>query len=272
MCNAAEQRLFRALGVFVGGFDLAALVHFGFTEAALQALVYKNLVKVEGQATGRFLLLETVRDYAREQLMAAHELAAVGEQHTNYFLKLTAEAMPQFGGSEEKIWLERLICDHDNLRCALGWSIQFHPNMGQQMASQLSQFWSGSDLFHEGRDWLAKALAASTKPTSSRAKALQAAGALAQDQNDNLQALQLARESLALFEAQDDPTGCASALYVIGWALAEMEQPAQALLHFERSLPLRAKLSNWDLWHLPVPILPTCSFVLAHRIHGSCHY
>jgi transcriptional regulator with XRE-family HTH domain len=52
LCNVEEQRLFRALGVFVGGFDLAAVVHFGFAEAELQALVHKNLVKVEGYITG----------------------------------------------------------------------------------------------------------------------------------------------------------------------------------------------------------------------------
>ena len=87
LCTSEEQRLLRALGVFVGGFDLAAVVHFGFTEAELQALVHKNLVKVEGQATGRFLLLETVRDYAHEQLITANELASVGEQHANYFFQ-----------------------------------------------------------------------------------------------------------------------------------------------------------------------------------------
>lgn len=61
LCTAEEQRLFRTLGIFVSSFDLAAVLHFGFAEAALQALIHKNLVKVEAHksAIARFLLLET---------------------------------------------------------------------------------------------------------------------------------------------------------------------------------------------------------------------
>jgi predicted ATPase len=88
LCTSEEQRLFRALGVFVGGFDLAAVEYFGFAEAALQALVHKNLVKVEGRIADepRFLLLETLREYALEQLSNSGEADLMRERHYATYL------------------------------------------------------------------------------------------------------------------------------------------------------------------------------------------
>ncbi|MCB0184702.1 MAG: hypothetical protein KDE31_10570, partial [Caldilineaceae bacterium] len=236
--NAEEQRLFRTLGVFVGGFDLAMVMDFGFAETTLYALLNKSLVSTEirGMSERRFLLLETIREYAHERLSVVNELMSVSKQHADYFFKLVEEAEQHFRGSAERQWFERLTCDYDNLRTALDWLIRFNVASGQQMAGQLAGFWYGAALFGEGRGWLTRALAASSLPTPSRANALQAASKLAQDQNDNLQAYQLAQESLTLFEAQENPAGCAGALNVMGWALADMEQPAQALSHFEQSL------------------------------------
>lgn len=204
----------------------------------LHILIGKSLVRTDTRPTGerRFLLLETIREYARERLSVANEFMLVSEQHADYFFKLAEEAEPHFGGSSERQWLERLTCDYDNLHATLGWLIRFNAASGQQMAGQLAGFWFGTGRFGEGRGWLARALAASSLPTPSRAHALQAASQLAQDQNDNLQAYQLAQESLTLFEAQENPAGCAGALNVMGWASADMEQPAQALIHFEHSL------------------------------------
>ncbi|MCE7986037.1 MAG: NACHT domain-containing protein [Caldilinea sp. CFX5] len=249
LLDRQEQALFRALGAFVGGFDLAGVRALGFAEATLQALVNKSLVSIENYEAPerRFLYLETIRDYAQEQLVAINELARVREQHAYYFLKLSEEAVSHFGGRTEKPWLARLTWEHANLYAAMEWLVQSQPVVGQQMAGQLSGFWSGVGRFAEGRAWLAKALAASAEPTPSRALALQAAAALAQDQNDNQIALALAQESLALFAAQNNPTGCASTLYVSGWALAEMEQPEQALRHFERSLPLARQAGQLGL-------------------------
>ncbi len=77
-----ERALFRTLGVFVDGFDLAAVAHFGFSTEVLQGLLNKSLVHTAarpvaaapgGDAERRFLLLEMLREYALEQLVLNQE-------------------------------------------------------------------------------------------------------------------------------------------------------------------------------------------------------
>ncbi len=244
-----EQALFRTLGVFVGGFDLAAVIHFGFDEPTFQALINKSLVQVAARHLSedgerRFVLLETLREYAYEQLITVGEIALIRSRHAEYFLNLAAVAEQYMERQEKKLWLARLDRDHDNLRLALTCLIDTNAQAAQQMTRLLYGFWEGNGFLREGRQWVAKALAASTEPTLTRAWALWTAGALALEQGDYLDTQELAQESLTLFQAQEDLSGCAAAIADLGGALMYMGQNSQALDYFEQSLNLARQVDN----------------------------
>ena len=127
------QRLFWRLAVFVGGCSLDAVTVLVsrmedaraavVVEAGLQALLDSSLVQqragVDGEA--RFVMLETVREYALERLEASGEWATLQQHHAAYFLAL-AEAKPAASGPQQRWWWDRLEHEHANLRAALAWS------------------------------------------------------------------------------------------------------------------------------------------------------
>src|SRR5262245_55442481 len=90
----------------------------------LTSLVQKSLVVYEEdeQACGRYRLLETVRQYARDRLLEASEAAAARDRHRDWFLALAEQAEPKLlRGAEQVAWMDRLETEHDNLRSALEW-------------------------------------------------------------------------------------------------------------------------------------------------------
>lgn len=182
-----ERALLRTLGVFVDGFDLAVVAYFGFDGEVLHGLINKSLVHLAAQPSApqneeterRFVLLEMVREYAYEALLAAGEATLVQRRHADYFLNLAATAAQFMDRSEKKHWLARLQADYGNLRAALAWLIATDAAAAQHMAYLLWRFWEANALLNEGHNWLAKALAAERSPTSTRAWALCSAWASA---------------------------------------------------------------------------------------------
>ena len=133
LLDDAERTLFRRLGVFVGGFDVpavATVVADSLAPAArplpatLHGLIGKSLVRAETTPSGeqRFVLLETIREFALEQLEASGEGATIQRQHAGYFLDL-AEAETVARGPQQRWWWDRLEQEHANLRAALAWSL-----------------------------------------------------------------------------------------------------------------------------------------------------
>ncbi len=135
LLGADEQRLFARLGVFVGGctVDAADTVSRaagdlpGDVLDGLLALVDQSLVQeqegVEGEP--RFTMLETIREYAMEQLARSGETATIRRAHAAYFLALAEAAEPQLvGGPQQAPSLKRLAVEQDNLRAALQWALE----------------------------------------------------------------------------------------------------------------------------------------------------
>jgi predicted ATPase len=71
----------------------------------------------------RFVMLETIHEYARERLEESGEEQEIKHAHAEYFLALAEEAEPELEGADQLEWLERLEEEHDNLRAALSWSL-----------------------------------------------------------------------------------------------------------------------------------------------------
>src|SRR5262245_42819181 len=148
LLSPPERALLRRLSVFAGGWTLEAAEAVCVGDGIegwevldlLTSLVEKSLVLYEeGEGEGRYRLLETVRQYARDRLLEAGESEAAREQHCDWFLALAEEAEPQLW--REVAWVERLEREHDNLRTALEWCAASSPETGLRLAGALHWFW-----------------------------------------------------------------------------------------------------------------------------------
>jgi predicted ATPase len=140
LLSPSEQILFVRLGVFVGVFSLAAAVMVNESEepeadclACLLALVDKNMVQMVETAdvneSIHFRLLQTLREYAYQELIRRDELAIVQNRHAHYYLSLAEAAETHYEGPALSVWLHRLQTAHDNFQAALAWCLQ-NPHTG----------------------------------------------------------------------------------------------------------------------------------------------
>ncbi|MBE3066827.1 MAG: tetratricopeptide repeat protein, partial [Chloroflexi bacterium] len=189
-------------------------------------LAKKSLVIVDqgsGNA-GRYHLLETIRQYGRENLSEAGDGTAVRDRHLQYFLDLAERAEPELTGPSQVTWLKRLNDELDNLRAALEWSLKQDAQVGLRLASALMRYWSAYSI-NDGVAWLLQLLrqpAASPRNTV-RARGLTALGWLNNRQFEGARAEPLAGEGLALYRELGDQHGVAFALFVLGNALCEQD-------------------------------------------------
>jgi tetratricopeptide (TPR) repeat protein len=162
----------------------------------------------------RYRLLETLREFAAEQLEPA-ERNALAERHARFFLALAAEAEGAEEGAGRRAWLECLEREHDNLRAALDWSRTppGDPELGLMLGSALAWFWLGRGHLVEGGKRLVGLLEAagwtsraglSPAALRTRAKALERAGQLTYLQGDFEAACPLLEASLSLARELDD--------------------------------------------------------------------
>jgi predicted ATPase/class 3 adenylate cyclase/Tfp pilus assembly protein PilF len=255
LLSRPEQVLLRRLAVFAGGWILEAAEQVCTGEAAecgdvldlLSALVKKSLVLLEEAGSGpRYRLLETVRQYAREQLEVAGETAQVGDQHLAWCLALAEEAEPALVGPEQEVWLVRLEAEHDNVRAALAWARERAAGeRGLRLAGALWRFWDMRGDLGEGRSWLEAALASSGPAAPlARARALNGAGNLAEAQGDYRRALALHAEALAVRRALGDTLGIAGSLNNLGNVAYKQADYARAAALYEESLALKRELGD----------------------------
>jgi predicted ATPase/DNA-binding XRE family transcriptional regulator len=231
-----EQRLFRRLAVFVGGWAIEAAEAVGTTDGhgpadALEdvaSLLDKNLVRAMESAgeTTRFTLLETIREYAQERLVEYGEHAAIQQRHAEYFLARAEHAETQLFGADQAIWFFHLEQEHGNLRAALQWFLDRHKHeSAARLAGALAWFWLIRGYLTEGRSWLARTLVEADEISLIvRAKADLGIGMMAWAQGDYRQAAPWCEESLARYRQTGDRRGVAMALnYVARIALERAE-------------------------------------------------
>jgi predicted ATPase/DNA-binding CsgD family transcriptional regulator len=129
-----EQRAFRSLAVFVGGFnaDGAAAVVPGMSVDLLARLVSKSLIAVSESAGGksRYRLLETVREFAYERLVDAGELDAARERHLGHFSALAEISLQEWLETGRQRFVNELDEDYENVRAALEWAAESDPCTG----------------------------------------------------------------------------------------------------------------------------------------------
>jgi predicted ATPase len=128
------QRLFARLAVFVGGWtgEAAEAVcaepedENGDVLAGLEELVTQNLVYRYTSLAGgdRLGMLETIREFAGEQMQAGGMDAAVPSRHAKYFRDFAETAAPRLRTAEQVLWLDRLEQEQDNFRAGRDWAAE----------------------------------------------------------------------------------------------------------------------------------------------------
>jgi predicted ATPase/DNA-binding SARP family transcriptional activator len=225
MLSPARQQLFAALSVFRGGWSLAAAeavcMDASIGECALDALsdlvdcslVVTDVANRAGADEVRFRMLETIREYAEEQL-SEDERALFGRRHLDYFLEV-AEACEKGLADDQRESLDRAEAEIDNFRAALSFAAQTDdPRSGLLLASRLSQLWELRGHVAEGRKWIETFLEPAVESCGGKivARGCLAAACLAHVQCDYERARDLYDRARALFLSCGDTTRAAEAL------------------------------------------------------------
>jgi hypothetical protein len=157
-----ERAALARLSVFAGGCTLdAAQSVSGASLDVLEALVAKNLVVRRALRDGpsRLTLLETVRDFARDRLVARHERAELAERHFDHYFALAKRAAPELERSDAPALMAELDTEIHNLRAALAWARDRNAApRALELATAMTEYWDRRDI-HEGARWLSDALA-----------------------------------------------------------------------------------------------------------------
>jgi predicted ATPase len=251
LLSPTEQKLFRRLSVFVGGCNLEGAEAVSNPKGDLDldlldgmaSMVDKSLVQQVGPVRGesRFVMLETIREYAAEKLEASRDESLTKRAHAAYCLVLAEELPAEPSSAEDVEFAERFALERDNFRAALDWLIGTRDaDWGLRLGTALFRFWEMREYLAEGRDWLGKLLKlpGSATRTNLRARALFAAGTLAGEQRDYPSAEALFRESLDIARQLGDKLGAAVPLNALGVIAQERGELAMALSLFEESLVL----------------------------------
>jgi len=257
LLSPEEQALYRGLGVFVGGCTLEAAEAVCDSERTLgldvldgvTSLAAQSLLRQEDGPDGepRFGMLETIREYALEQLQASDEREQIQRRHAAYYLDLAEEARPRIQGPDQVRWLGRLERDVDNLHAALRWAIEHEDaELGMRFTSSLVHFWYWRGYFTEGRALQNAVLALPAGPELAglRARLLMGIGFLAVRQGDYPAARSLVEAALASARQQDDRVLLASVLIGFGRVTRMMGDFATARPILEEALTLSRALGH----------------------------
>jgi predicted ATPase/DNA-binding CsgD family transcriptional regulator len=239
-----EQRaLFRRLSVFMDGFRLEAAEAVCAGEGLQQAdiarmvseLVDRSLVVFEPQAdgSGRYRLLETLRQYTREKLVERGEEELLRSRHLDYFLALAESTQPR----RIRGWERGRVLDQelDNLRAALDWSRTIEGDAELRLAVPFGSFCVGRGQLMEGRERLDAALQRVRGESRVRADAHFFVGFIAFRQGDYPAAAQQYRQSLSF---EREPEHAWQTHDFLGNALTVQRRWSEARLHLEEALEI----------------------------------
>ncbi|TMK60380.1 MAG: adenylate/guanylate cyclase domain-containing protein [Actinobacteria bacterium] len=237
------QDVFARLAVFAGTLSLeAAEVVAEAKPEEVRALVEASLVKA--LAGTRFLMLETIREFALERLAELQDVEALRRRHAMYYraLALTASLDTDVPDEQQP---EIVFPEVPNLRAALAWAFEHDEiEFGLALLVALEQFWV-SGYTDEGMGWYRAFLErADDAPPLLRAPALRSFGSSAHFSGDFALAERLWEESLSIYESEQNEHGIAVLLHRLSISALEKGDPELARERAERSLELHRRADN----------------------------
>ncbi|MDQ3720937.1 MAG: LuxR C-terminal-related transcriptional regulator [Actinomycetota bacterium] len=246
LLSRKEQEGFARLAVFPGSFSLeAAEAAAGVDLDVLDSLVTKSLVStltVAGDEL-RYRLLDTLRSYARERLLATGQEDELRDRHLRFFVARAeaAHGSGALGGSGSEV---RALSDElDNLRLALAWSVDHDPPAGLSLLGTTREVWF-LRAQTEGRAWATRLLGLHSDPDRARALGLLGAGQLAAADQDHAAARPLLLESIELAERLGAAEILAAACHRLGLSAMLSRDVEEAERSLARSVELFGELGQ----------------------------
>lgn len=242
--------LLRRASVFVGGIAVDALEGVSDNDpetlAGVELLLDQSLLRHDSD-TGRFSLLETIREFALEQAEHEGELAETGQRHSAYFADLASRAETGVNGPDRAAWRKRLDDELPNLLAALKWALEAEPPQAEAaawIAIVLTTHWYEHGRAVEGAAWLRRAHSLEGIPVELRARLAQRLGVLLDQQADKAGAAVVLEEAIELFRQVGDRVGQARALNSLGSASRTGGSTARARELFEEALRIRTEVGD----------------------------
>jgi non-specific serine/threonine protein kinase len=214
LCTRAEQQLWGELSVFAGSFELEAAQDICAGGLApeelldrLSTLVDKSiLIRTERSGFVRYRLLETLRDYGRDQIRQTDRYRELRGQHAEWYRQLVRDAAADWFSPRQVQWMQRLDREGLNIRAALQFSVTDSPEIALEIAGTIHSFAVARGRLTEARRWLDRSLAAiPPEPTMNRIRALYGATMIAAQQGDVSAATTRLAEARILVEQMADP-------------------------------------------------------------------
>jgi len=254
LLSAPERMLLRRLAVFSGGWTLEAaeaIAGGGEVEQSASAveilanLVEKSLVAVDSRGE-RYHLLETVREYALEQLRESGEEDAVRDRHLAFFMDFASKARPELVGPQQASWLARLDQERENLLSAHAWCARATEGqeMGLRLVATLKQYWLRRGLLGLAYGVMLEALARAPGRSRPRCRTLFDAGQIGFFMGLYGEARSHLEESIAIAREVGEKLVAGSALQPLGMACLGQGDLAAARSHLEEALVRARELED----------------------------
>src|SRR5215211_4031226 len=214
----------------------------------LAGLVDKSLVVAGASTSGavRYRMLEPIRQYARQKLDESRNVDEVQDRHAAFFLALAEEAKPELAGPQQRVWVERLEGEHDNLREALSWVLERGEHeLALRLGAALWRYWHIRGYLSEGIRWMERVHAGGEPAAPQvRVKALEGMGWLMQLQGDHERARATYEEMLKLSRELADKGNIATALNSLGTLAVSTGDNEQAKRYLEENLSVLQQLEE----------------------------
>lgn len=176
LCTEEQRRVWLALSVFAGSFDLdAAATVVGAGEPAivdvLEELVAQSVVEADRE-TGRFRLLQTIRRYGRDRAQENGKWEELVRRHLDHYRQVAARLCAAWHGPGQSDNVARWRADRAELHTALATALLLDRRSAAVMFSDLCYHWTVGGYIREGRAWAARILPAVDRSEPARRRAL----------------------------------------------------------------------------------------------------
>jgi non-specific serine/threonine protein kinase len=253
-----EQRLFRRLAVFAGGFTLDAAEAMSAADPEIDALqgvtslVDKNLLRqhIGPGDEPRFAMLETIREYGLEQLAVAGEQVATRDAHAGFYQAMAKEANQEWGGARTGYWQMRFVLELDNVRAMIAWLEETGDAASAlSFVASVSNLWNVPSRFREGCEIVERLLAAGAGASPAlRASAMASAGCWMVMLQNFPEATRYADAALSLARQSQDHEALLAALQAKCMVEGNLGKYAEAVQYTEERLAVACEHSvTWQV-------------------------